>query len=100
MTYRIIIDGKVRATRRDVEEARNVAQIEALASGKIADIEEAEAGNKWTGVEMVFPNGSDVPTARTPQLRDTCFGSFDHEPPFFREEAPEPKGLLRARFQM
>ncbi|MFH0962161.1 MAG: hypothetical protein V1820_05775 [archaeon] len=75
MTYRIVVGGSVKTIKRDFEEARRVAQIEALGSGKMVEIEEAEAGNKWTSVELVSSNGSEVSIGEYHSLPDTLFGS-------------------------
>jgi hypothetical protein len=81
MPYRLVIDGnRTKIVKGGIEEARLLALQESESVGKSVSIEEAEAGDKWTEIEIVFPNGADISTTKGADLPDTGFGGFDREP--------------------
>lgn len=97
MPYRVVSGGKVKAVRRDFEEAKAVARMEAMGSGFCVELEQAEAGNKWSLVEIVSHNGSEINLSSYEKMNDSLFGSLRQKNIFSDERfgssspsSPEP----------
>ena len=94
MAYRLVIDvGKTKLVKGGLEDARLLAIEAAESAGRSVTIEQAEAGNKWTEIEIVFANGSEISVKENNEEPNTLFGSFDKEP----LNSPKSAGELAAR---
>ncbi len=79
------LGGNVKAIKRDFEEAKEVARTEAIGSGFCVELEQAEAGDKRSFVEIVSHNGSEINLSSYEKMNDSIFGSLRQKNIFSNE---------------